>query len=330
MRQPRQTFALSTMLSVVLALSLLTWLPGPRPGAASRLEEECLDWRANHPEWIFCDDFESDAPMKSPERYFEYGDDEGHFVPLDGLAFGRNPNGYMNSQQRNDEDFREVFYRMYLRMQAGWEGNPAKLSRATIFNHPSDWSQAMIAHLWSDGKGHLLVDPVRCVDGSDNVKCKKYNDFDNMDWLGNKSGITPVFETREAGRWLCVEAHVKLNDPGASNGVQEFWIDDGLEARREGMDFVRGYTEYGINAIFFENYWNDGSSKTQERYFDNIVVSQSRIGCLADASPEPTATSIVAPSATASPMPASTSTPEVPTEPAPEPKDDVYIPRILR
>jgi hypothetical protein len=77
-----------------------------------------------------------------------------------------------------------------------------------------------------------------------------------------------------------VEAHVKLNDPGQSNGIQEFFIDGNLEARREGLDFVRSYTGYAINAVFFENYWNDGSSRDQERYFDNIVVSTRPIGCL--------------------------------------------------
>jgi hypothetical protein len=46
------------------------------------------------------------------------------------------------------------------------------------------------------------------------------------------------------------------------------------------LDFVGTYTDYAINAVFFENYWNDGSIKEQERYFDNIVVSTKPIGCL--------------------------------------------------
>jgi hypothetical protein len=62
--------------------------------------------------------------------------------------------------------------------------------------------------------------------------------------------------------------------------VQEFWIDGQLEARRENLDFVGIWTEYGINAVFFENYWNDGSVQDQSRDFDNIVVSTAPIGCL--------------------------------------------------
>ncbi len=263
---------------------------------------ECDNWQVDHPEWIFCDDFESTDPMVQTGRYFEYGDNGGDFVVMDGLgldssrgvrtifqqgevgaggmklAFGRNPNSYMNKQQiRPTEDFREIWYRMYLKMQDGWEGSPAKLSRATVFTSASDWRQAMIAHLWSDSHDHLLLDPASCIEGGV-VQCTTYNDFDNLHWLGNRSGTTPLFATDHSGVWYCVEHHVRLNDPGVRNGVQEFWIDGTLEARRDSLDFVGTYTDYAINAVFFENYWNSGSTRLQERYFDNIVVSTQPIG----------------------------------------------------
>ncbi len=165
-------------------------------------------------------------------------------------------------------------------MEDGWEGNPAKLSRATVFTSSEDWRQAMIAHLWSDGTDHLLIDPASCIDDSGNVECTKYNDFDHLQWLGNKSGTTPLFNADHDNTWFCVEHHVRLNDPGQSNGLQEFWINDSLEARRENLNFTGTYTEYAINAVFFENYWNDGSIRDQRRYFDNIVISTERIGCL--------------------------------------------------
>jgi hypothetical protein len=37
--------------------------------------------------------------------------------------------------------------------------------------------------------------------------------------------------------------------------------------------------------VFFENYWNTGSPKLQERYFDNIVVSTQPIGCAGNVAP---------------------------------------------
>jgi hypothetical protein len=263
---------------------------------------ECANWQAAHPDWLFCDDFESNGPLVADGRYFEYGDNGGDFVPLDHiglnhsrgmrtiwqagevgaggfkLGLGRNPNTYMNRGIHNGQDFREIYYRMYLKHQQGWQGSPAKLSRATVFSSSESWSQAMIAHLWSDAEGRLLIDPASCVvDGV--VVCQGYNDFERLQWLGNKSGKTAIFSTQESGKWRCVEAEVRLNDPGKKNGVQAFWIDDKLEVRRENLDFVGTYTEYAINGIFFENYWNAGSPVEQERYFDNIVVSTQRIGC---------------------------------------------------
>jgi cysteine-rich repeat protein len=267
---------------------------------------ECQDWQNQHPEWIFCDDFEQNGPLKADGRYFEYVDNNGEFVALDGagtndsrgmrvqwqtgeveagnlkLAFGRNPSTYMDSNIRNTEDFNEVYYRIYLKMQDGWQGNPAKLSRATVIA-AADWSQAMMAHLWGGNDDVLAIDPVRCVDTNSQVKCRGYNDFSHMDWIGLQHGVTPIFSTGRTDQWHCIEAHVKLNSGDQANGIQEFWIDGQLEARDEHLNFVRGYTDYGINAIFFENYWNSGSPQDQKRYFDNIVVSTQPIGCLAPA-----------------------------------------------
>ncbi|MEO8083502.1 MAG: hypothetical protein ABI780_06755 [Ardenticatenales bacterium] len=263
----------------------------------------CADASA-HPEWIFCDDFEAGPPTVGVGRYFEIDGDDGDFRRVAGagrdgsfgmrtewqrgevgagglkVAFGRNPNGYMNKTRiRPTEDFREIWYRLDVRHDVGWQGDPAKLSRATVFASADDWRQAMIAHLWGDGKGHLLVDPARCVDPANGVKCTKYNDFDKLDWLGNKPGTTPVFDTANGGRWFCVVHHVRLNDPGQANGVQEFFIDGRLEARREGLDFVRGYQDFALNAVFVENYWNDGAVKDEGRDFDNLVISTGSVEC---------------------------------------------------
>ena len=267
------------------------------------LADECINWETLHPEWIFCDDFENEDPMIADGRYFAYDNDGGDFVVMDGvgvngsrglrvifqedeveagdmkLGFGRVPSSNFDKGIRNTEDFNDIYYRMYLKMEDGWTGNPAKLSRATIFA-AEDWSQAMIAHLWSDGAYHLLVDPVRCVDSSSQVVCIGYNDFNHMTWLGHQAGTTPIFDSDHDGTWFCVEAHVKLNTPGQSDGVQEFWIDGELETSKTGLNFVESYTDYGINIILFENYWNDGSPQLQERYFDSIVVSTEPIGSM--------------------------------------------------
>jgi uncharacterized protein YjdB len=266
----------------------------PPPQAA-----ECGD---PDPEWIWCDDFEQDRLSS----YFEYSDSDDRFIRSSGvgvdgstgmrarwetgrvgagnlhLAFGRTPSPYMRPVDDGTVNYRQVYWRMYLRHQPGWTGGGAdKLSRAMIFA-TSGWAQAMIGHVWSSGATNeqLAVDPASGTDETGNLKSTKYNDFDNLRWLGLARSDAPIFDSDHVGRWYCIEARVRLNDPGQSNGLFQLWIDGIQEAERTGLNWVGAYDAYGINAIFFENYWNSGSPVDQERYFDNIVVSTTRIGCL--------------------------------------------------
>src|SRR2546427_310892 len=147
----------------------------------------------------------------------------------------------------------------------------------------------MMAHVWGDppGSGELSLDPASGTDAAGNLLTTKYNDFANMRWLGAQSGVTPLFDASHVGQWYCVEAHAQLNDAALSNGVFEFWINGNLEARETGLNWLGSFSAYGINALFFENYWNTGSPVAQERYFDNIVISTQPIGCVGSGSPPP-------------------------------------------
>lgn len=259
------------------------------------------------PAVIWCDGFEqSDVGPKGTinEKYFEFNTqggsfgvanmdaiegnqalrarwqagqvNAGHFI----LNFGRNP---LRSQTHTSSDFRDIYWRFYIKLQDGFSGYPSKTTRITSFANTS-WSQAMIGHIWAynENSQYLSIDPVSGIDNYSNLKTTKYNDFSNFTWLGKRPATTPL----KAGKWHCVEGHVKLNSPGAKNGVFELWLDEQSEARRTDYDFVKAWTNYGLNALSFENYWNSGSPKQQERYMDALVVSTKRIGCLGSA-PKP-------------------------------------------
>jgi hypothetical protein len=268
----------------------------------------CENWREEHPEWIWCDDFEDRAPLSA--RYFEYGDNGGDFIPMDGVgvggsrgmrarfqkgevsaggfkkSFGRTPGNYIGRHaERSEEDFAEVYWRMWLRLENDWiGGGAAKLTRATVMANEG-WAQGMIAHLWSGGPGdhYLLIDPASGISTNGQLVSTRYNDFQNLRWLGYQRGMTPLFNNQNVGQWFCIEVHVKLNTPNKSDGVFEYWINDQLQTRKDSLNWHGDWNEnpknYMINAVFFENYWNAGSPKEQERYFDNIVISTSRIGC---------------------------------------------------
>ncbi len=191
------------------------------------------------------------------------------------VFFGDSPTGRPIINQ--GQTYHDVYWRIYIKHQDGWTGGgPAKLSRATSLVS-SNWAQAMIAHVWSVGKT-LTLDPARGVSGSD-IVTTRYNDFDNLKWLGNRPSATfQIHSTEEAGWWICVESRAKLNTPGHSDGVNQLWLDGRLEAERRNLNWRGSYTKHGINAVFLESYWNDGSPVTQSRWFDNFVVSTKPIG----------------------------------------------------
>ena len=194
------------------------------------------------------------------------------------LAFGDFP-GKRGPIVRQGETFDEIYWRVYMKLEKGWQGAPAKMSRATSMSSEK-WQQAMIVHVWSGKENTLTLDPARGVDGqSSTIVTTKYNDFDNLSWLGNSpSSEFEIFNTDESGYWILVEAMAKLNTPGKNDGLARLWIDGRLEAERENMNLRGSYTNHGINAVFLESYWNDGSIKTQGRWYDNFIVSTLPIG----------------------------------------------------
>lgn len=247
---------------------------------------------------VWADSF--DQPVDLRRRYFEYDDARGSFV-WDGaggyggrggamrctfapgqvgagslkVAFGRNP-AAGNRAVQPKATFREIYWRIYVKHADGWQGNPAKLARATCLAG-SDWSQGLIAHVWGGKNNALCIDPATGI--SDNRKVTtRYNDFAHLRWLGLQHARTPIFAPEESGRWVCIESRVRLNTPGRRDGVFELWIEGRREAARTDLDWQGTWNEYGINAVFFENYWNDGSVKRQSRWFDNIVISTAPIG----------------------------------------------------
>jgi hypothetical protein len=270
------------------------------PGAGPPSAESCP---SPLPEgWIFCEDFET---LQDPtEVFFEYQDSDGRFVLVDdegasgtrslratyeegkqsagwlNIAFGRNPIANRSRPHLEpDADFEEIYWRLRVKMQSGWPDiGPHKLTRLTAFAD-DDWSQAVIANLWSNGSDVILMgDPATCVlDGI--VNCSGFNDYGGLSFLEPLIGETPLFSKALSGEWHCVEGHVVLNTPGAADGVFEFWIDDHLENAAYDMDWRGTWSEYGLNLVSVENYWDDGAPATLHRWIDDIVVSTAPIGC---------------------------------------------------
>jgi len=190
------------------------------------------------------------------------------------VFFGDSPIGKVVRRGRKFED---VYWRIYVKHQFGWQGgSPAKMSRATSMVS-SRWNQAMISHVWGGGET-LTLDPVSGVVG-DRVVTSRYNDFGKFKWLGNRPRAKfPIHSTAESGWWVCVEARAKLNAPGQRDGLNQLWLDGRLEAERTKLNWRGSYTGRGINAVFLEAYWNQGSPVRQVRWYDSFVISTKPIG----------------------------------------------------
>jgi hypothetical protein len=286
----------------IKAIFFCTWFVVPTFG------QQCFVCSDTLPGTIFCDDFESTSPLS--DRYFEYGDANGGFVPMAGIgrdgstgmrvkwqagqvgaggfkkSLGRTPDNYIGNHAVNPTtDYDEIYWRIDLRTQLGWQGGGAdKLTRATTLAN-SNWAQGMIAHIWSAGTDNefLVIDPASGIDTDGNLVTTSYNDFANLRWLGAKVGNIDLFSTENSDKWYCIEAHAKINTIGTNDGILEFWINDTLQAGSYNLnwhgDWNADSLNYFINAIFIENYWNNGSPVEQERYLDNFVISTNRIGC---------------------------------------------------
>lgn len=273
--------------------------------ATDTTDAACAHWQSRHPEWLWCDDFEVDRL----QAYFEYDQRHGRFVREAGvgvahstgmraeylpgdphggslhLAFGKTPSAYMRPVDAGIALYRDIYWRFNLRLQPEWTGGGAdKLTRATILSSDR-FAQAAIGHLWSGGlpgsdPDRLYLDPASGTDESGALRTTTYNDFPRLRWIGAMSGRTPLFKDANAGRWFCIEVHMKLNAPDAADGLFEYWIDDRLEAQRIGLNWVGTYSDYGINAVYLEQYWTSVPyTRSQQRYMDNFIVSTDRIGC---------------------------------------------------
>ncbi len=192
------------------------------------------------------------------------------------IFFGDSPTS-RGKVVRGNESFDEIYWRIYVKHPADWQGGgPAKLSRATSLVPPG-WRQAMISHVWSQGEA-LTLDPATGVRNGE-VITRRYNDFANLKWLGNRPASEFKLHGKDGlGRWVCVEARVKLNTPGKKDGENQLWIDGRLEAERHHLDWRGTFNDRGINAVFLEAYWNEGSPVDQARWIDNFVVSTKPIG----------------------------------------------------
>jgi hypothetical protein len=234
---------------------------------------ECDQW-PERPDWLWCDDFESDEPLR--ERYQDVSakgmavSDEDAFEGRRSLKqhyeAGQVSAGWIT---RVGEQPDHVFMRWYHKFEDGFVGAPAKMARIRYRHRYGDWGSVFAVHCWIDNE--VVVADVRAENSS---QCN------SAFYLPKVKSEFNVTDPRNVGRWICFEMEVKLNSPGKRDGVYRIWADNELIVERANID-LRGHTSDKINEMMLDCYWNGGSPKAQNRYYDNFVIATSRIGPLA-------------------------------------------------
>jgi hypothetical protein len=235
---------------------------------------EGANWRQNHPEWIWCDDFDS-SDTNLNHRYEDVSTNGMSIVSDESFEGGKClRQHYIPGQvdagwicKVNNLGYPDhLFMRWYHKFEAGFQGFPPKMAR-TRYRNRTTWVSTFIVHSWIETDGVLALD----------VQAPSSSQANSVGWLAIARSKFSFANSANIGRWVCFEMEVQLNTPGAADGLYRLWADDSLVAERTSVD-LRGNTTEKINETMLDCYWNGGSLKAQNRYYDNFVVSTKRIG----------------------------------------------------
>jgi hypothetical protein len=241
------------------------------------LAGESDNWQANHPAWLWCDGFESgDALTVNYQDVSTNGMSEVTGEAFEGTHSLRQT--YTQGQvdagwiiRVNNSGFPDhVFMRWYHKFEAGFQGFPPKMARIRNRLRSGDWSSPYAVHCWLETDGVLALD----------VAATNSTQANSAGWLPIARTSFSFANAKNIGRWICFEMEVKLNTPGAADGLYRLWADDSLIVQRTNVD-LRGSLTNKINELMLDCYWNGGSPKAQSRYYDNFVISTQKIGPVA-------------------------------------------------
>ena len=314
--------------------------------------QECQNFQVNHPDWVFCEDWET-----GNIRGNIWNDRSGANTVITSEPFAgnyslemphpaNNTGGYMNSigypPQYNGplgNGFKKLFLRWYIKFSPNFTLN----SKIAGFDIKPDglnsyWDYALGAGYRPNGlttlggarivngpgpiefysyHPYMMVD--RWTDGSGNLVCGYYGDnrplpagwhigtpgteYPNQDYYCKPPGTAEWSEFSSllsqpdntysgdrgigTGAWRCIEFEVKVNDPGQMNGYQRLYLDNTQVGEWAGITWTLQNVDGKIRNIqLTASSPVGGGTPLMYSYYDNIVASSSRIGCLGSPIPE--------------------------------------------
>ena len=242
---------------------------------------ECSQWQDRNPEWIWCDDFEGNTDLQN-----RYEDSsligmgvtqnqvfEGNQSLEQKYQLGQVAAGWITKVDNNG--FPEhLFIRWYHYMPSGYgETLPQKMARMRLRQRSGDWRDIYALHAWIK-KNVITISPY----------AKDSSQANNSGWLATQFSNVDFTKAENLNRWIAFEIEIRLNSPDQTNGLYRMWTDDRLVIEQTGLD-IRGNSNGKINEVMLDTYFNGGSPGNLSRYYDNLVISNSKIGLAAATAP---------------------------------------------
>lgn len=244
---------------------------------------ESDNWQQRHPEWIFCDDFETEQDLSVNYDDARYGEENGmsvttndafsgrysleqHYVPGKPAGWiikfiGDNPHLTSPGLKLN-----EIYFRYYHKFEEGFTGMPQKMARVKVYKNAQDWDGGLGIYLWVNKK-------ILCAD-----KRTYLYDQERFQWLPVTYSALDFSDPANIGRWICIEARIKLNTHGKSDGEIQYWADGKEILHDTGLPLGNESFSKGLNMVLWGCYWAGKSPKEQSRFYDNLVISTAPIG----------------------------------------------------
>lgn len=273
----------------------------------SKMVDEC---KAPNSNWVFCSGFE-EGNKDIWDDYDGNPDSSNLIMNLVGPLGGednnvmrlRVPSGRGNADLVKvlPSSYDKLYARWYVRWEDGYDftarnhgsglfaGDRGLLARSgirpdgsdrfiSLIDHSTD-SQVLHTYTYYRGMYMDCADPNGSCWG-DTFPCMRDEGSSICKLAEHREIVTPP--KLETNKWYCVEMMIDAGDAVSSgtdaNGILNYWVDD-VEIGPWNNLWFRTDPNLKIN-ILWMNLFHHGDHSVEGVYFDNIVVSTDRVGCL--------------------------------------------------
>ncbi|MBN2138082.1 MAG: hypothetical protein JW720_09760 [Sedimentisphaerales bacterium] len=171
----------------------------------------------------------------------------------------------------------EVYFRYYLRFADDWDpkqggklpGIGGTYARAGWGGRPSNGRNGWSARGQFNGRGDNAT-PIGYYCYHADMK-----GIYGSQWIWEKDKLGYL----ENNRWYCIEQYVKMNTPGANDGILRGWVDGRLAFEKTDVR-MRDIPELRIECVWINIYHGGTWTATSDDhlFIDNVVVAKEYIG----------------------------------------------------